>query len=63
VRVRDGRTVLTTRGRSIGRTPASYSFRRAALRAGTYRVVVSLRAPVNVGPPGTRTSAPFRVTT
>jgi hypothetical protein len=62
VRVSDGRTVATTRGRSIGRTIASYSFaRRPALVPGTYRIVVRLTASVNVGPPGMRTSAPFRV--
>jgi hypothetical protein len=49
------------RGRSIGRTLASYSFRKARLEPGTYRIAVSLTAAVNVGPPGTRTSAQFRV--
>jgi hypothetical protein len=61
-RVRDRRTVLTMRGRSIGRTLASFSFpRRPALAPGTYRITVELTATLNVGPPGTRTSVPFTI--
>jgi hypothetical protein len=61
-RVADRRTVLTMRGRSIGRTLASYSFpRRPALAPGTYRITVTMTATVNTGPPGTRTSASFKI--
>jgi hypothetical protein len=58
-----GETVLTMKGRSIGRTLASYSFRRRpALTPGAYRITVELTATVNRGLPGTRTSVPFRIT-
>jgi hypothetical protein len=57
-----GTSVLTMRGRSVGRTVASYSFpRRPALAPGRYRITVELTATLNVGPPGTRTSAAFSV--
>jgi hypothetical protein len=62
-RVSDRRTVARLTGRSIGRVLASYSFRRsAAITPGRYRVVVTMTATVNVGPAGTRTSVPFRIT-
>jgi hypothetical protein len=62
-RVSDAMTVLTMTGRSIGRTLASYSFpRRPAPAPGRYRISVELTAALNAGAPGTRTSAPFRIT-
>jgi hypothetical protein len=62
-RVADGAVLATMAGRSIGRTMAFYSFpRQPALPTGTYRITVDLTAALNVGSPGTRTSASFRVT-
>jgi hypothetical protein len=57
------RVVLTRRGRAIGRTLTTVSFRRRpSLQPGSYRITVELTATLNVGAPGTRTSVPFRVT-
>ncbi|MGH3130141.1 MAG: hypothetical protein ACRDNX_04935, partial [Gaiellaceae bacterium] len=56
-----GTAVLTRRGRAIGRTLTTLAFPRRVLRPGTYRISVELVAPVNPGPPGTRTSVSFRV--
>jgi hypothetical protein len=56
-----GRAVQTKRGRLAGKTLKTLSFPRRRLSPGLYRISVSLLAPVNPGPPGTRSSVSFRI--
>jgi hypothetical protein len=56
-----GGIVTSARGRALGRTLKTVTLARRGVRAGTYRITVTLTAPVNPGPPGTRTSIAFRV--
>jgi hypothetical protein len=59
-RLPTGRTVLTKRGRAVGRV---LTVVRLAARAapGRYRISLDLQAALNAGPPVQQTSASFRV--
>jgi hypothetical protein len=55
------RAVQTKRGRLVGKTLTTLTFPRRRVAPGLYRIAVVLTAPVNPGPPGTRSSVTFRV--
>jgi hypothetical protein len=54
-------TTLSVRGRATGRKPLRVQFPQSRLARGTYRITVSARAVVNVGPPATAQSPVFAV--
>jgi hypothetical protein len=59
VEIDGGSTVVTTRGKALGRTPRTVRFARRRLDAGPYRIVVGARASVNVGATVVRRSPPL----
>jgi hypothetical protein len=56
-----GATVAAVYGKVQARTPLRLPFRQRRLAPGEYRFTARAVAPVNVGPPGTAATKPFRI--